>query len=530
MAKQHISYHLIVTALLVLTLSACNGLQSPVDGKGAEPTATAEMQVMDTEEPEPTDLPEPTDTPGPSPTPLVLESFIYGQVYHDECINNAADHFKESDIDKCVLQPDGSLKANGQYDEGEQTLSNAVIQLYLGACPSSMLVGQTSTNSQGFYVFPNIPAGQYCIVLDPHASENADRQPPWLPGEAITPGDGIYDLTIAQGEIVSDINFGWDFANLPLASKACTDIASFVEPSTSSELRYMSSGLPFESSWQLHNDGSCTWNSNYTLDFLLGEAMTDQLSLNLAESVEPGDSVTITLPLTAPEEKGEFIGAWEFRNDLGNPVSVGVGGEKLTVHIETSPSILGTKLFGSPDWFDSFDVIEYWNPSEGGNGGFIIADGRMQMYTNREDGFDIWLLTSPQASNGFVEAVFSTGEYCNDYDRYGLVVRSPQTNQGYFVGVTCNGFYSIRKWDGGKWTSYTGYRASDEIRQGGSQSNVVGAYFEESLLAIYINGELIESISLGNNFWHGGRFGVFIAAEVTEGFTVYVDEIAMWGY
>jgi hypothetical protein len=198
--------------------------------------------------------------------------------------------------------------------------------------------------------------------------------------------------------------------------------------------------------------------------------------------------------------------------------------------VETAPTILGTNLFGQPDWYDTFDTEANWNPSTGSDGGFAISDGRMEMFTAREDGFDIWLLTAPDVANGYVEAVFSTGEYCNQYDRYGLVVRSPQVNKGIFFGVTCNGTYSLREWNGQRWNNFTGFKKSDLVRQGGSQSNIIGIYFEEELLSMYINGTLVESIRIQGNYVHSGRFGVFIAAEITEGFTVYVDEIAMWGY
>jgi len=73
----------------------------------------------------------------------------------------------------------------------------------------------------------------------------------------------------------------------------------------------------FIKSWTIQNTGYCEWNTDYRLIFLSGDAMSGDVSINLSESVSPGESITLTTNLTAPSASGTYRGEWRVQSDLG---------------------------------------------------------------------------------------------------------------------------------------------------------------------------------------------------------------------
>lgn len=71
----------------------------------------------------------------------------------------------------------------------------------------------------------------------------------------------------------------------------------------------------FTKTWTLRNEGSCTWNPNYKVKFLSGDAMSGPTSKSFGATVTPGNSLTISLPLKAPGGTGTYKGVWGLYDD-----------------------------------------------------------------------------------------------------------------------------------------------------------------------------------------------------------------------
>jgi hypothetical protein len=83
----------------------------------------------------------------------------------------------------------------------------------------------------------------------------------------------------------------------------------------------------FTKTWRLTNNGTCTWNSSYQLVFDHGDGMgvPPNYSQTLtAGTVAPGQSVDVSVNLTAPAAPGTYTGYWRFRDPNG--VYFGIGG------------------------------------------------------------------------------------------------------------------------------------------------------------------------------------------------------------
>ena len=76
-------------------------------------------------------------------------------------------------------------------------------------------------------------------------------------------------------------------------------------------------GSDFTKTWRLENIGTCHWTSKYALVYTSGEQMGADKVTYLDETIEPGETVDISLTFTAPSAEGSHIGYWKLRNQNG---------------------------------------------------------------------------------------------------------------------------------------------------------------------------------------------------------------------
>jgi hypothetical protein len=90
----------------------------------------------------------------------------------------------------------------------------------------------------------------------------------------------------------------------------------------------MGPGEVFTKTWRLQNRGTCTWTSDYYLVFTGGTQMGDTLAVRLPGTVAPGQTVDVSVPLTAPNSQGRQVGYWMLRNPNGVLFGYGNNAEK----------------------------------------------------------------------------------------------------------------------------------------------------------------------------------------------------------
>lgn len=147
-----------------------------------------------------------------------------------------------------------------------------------------------------------------------------------------------------------------------------------------------------------------------------------------------------------------------------------------------------------------------------------------------------WRLANPTLKpfgNLYVQAVVTSGS-CSGNDQYGIIARVPkirEADRGYLFGLTCDGQYSIRTWDGkvapkGEMTRLVDWTKSDVIRAGSDQVNTIGVFTSGKTLALYVNGKKLAEVTDGT--YAQGNFGLFVAGFQTKNFTIKVSEMAYW--
>ena len=101
------------------------------------------------------------------------------------------------------------------------------------------------------------------------------------------------------------------------------ECASFVADVTIADGSYVAPGSTFTKTWRIRNNGTTTWTTNYKLVFVSGTQMANQSSVNLPYNVMPGQTVDISVQMTAPAEAGSYKSSWMLMNESGSQFGVG---------------------------------------------------------------------------------------------------------------------------------------------------------------------------------------------------------------
>lgn len=104
----------------------------------------------------------------------------------------------------------------------------------------------------------------------------------------------------------------------PTSGPACND-AAYIADVTVPDGTVMKPGEDFEKTWAIKNSGTCTWDEGYALVFVANDKM-DGYDLPIKtrnQFVDPGETVNMTILLTAHVAPGVYEGCWRMRDDAG---------------------------------------------------------------------------------------------------------------------------------------------------------------------------------------------------------------------
>jgi hypothetical protein len=98
---------------------------------------------------------------------------------------------------------------------------------------------------------------------------------------------------------------------------AYCDWVAFVKDVTIPDGTQLSAGEVFVKTWRLQNRGTCTWTSDYMLVYTSGDQMGSTTAVRLPGNVAPGQTVDVSVTLTAPAVNGYQRSYWMLRNPSG---------------------------------------------------------------------------------------------------------------------------------------------------------------------------------------------------------------------
>lgn len=112
----------------------------------------------------------------------------------------------------------------------------------------------------------------------------------------------------------------------PTATGVPCNKAAFVEDVTISDDTEIAPGGIFEKTWRLKNVGSCEWTSGYDLIYDHGDRMNAPDNVDFAGSVQPNQTVDLTVTLTAPTDGGTYRADFKLRSSDGIVFGIGNSG------------------------------------------------------------------------------------------------------------------------------------------------------------------------------------------------------------
>lgn len=194
------------------------------------------------------------------------------------------------------------------------------------------------------------------------------------------------------------------------ASSSC-DWAQFVADVTVADGTTFAPGAAFTKTWRLKNIGTCTWSTSYSLVFDTGDKMSGPSSVNLPSSVAPGQTVDLSLNLTAPGSAGHYRGYWKFKNASG--VLFGIGSTASSswwVDINVSGTSTGVAYdfaanYCSAAWYSLQGSLPCPG-TDGDSRGFVLQVSNPQL-ENGSASSGLGLITMPQnAYNGDIHGSY----------------------------------------------------------------------------------------------------------------------------
>ena len=105
-------------------------------------------------------------------------------------------------------------------------------------------------------------------------------------------------------------------APAPASVPSCKNGMAYVSDVTIPDGQRLSKGEGFRKTWRVQNTGSCTWTSDYTFVFVSGNQMGGR-TINIPGAVDPGQTVDLSVDMTAPSSDGTYQGNWQMRSPQG---------------------------------------------------------------------------------------------------------------------------------------------------------------------------------------------------------------------
>ena len=199
----------------------------------------------------------------------------------------------------------------------------------------------------------------------------------------------------------------------PAEALSTCDRAQFIADVTVPDGTIYAAGAAFTKTWRLKNIGTCTWTTSYALVFSSGDALGGSSSVNLPSNAAPGQTVDVSLNLTAPSSAGHYIGYWKFKNASGALFGIGSTGDKawwVEINVTGGSSTAGVAYdFAANRCYANWYNIQGNLPCAGTDGdarGFVLEVNQPQLENGTTDP-GVGLITAPQnAYNGDIHGAY----------------------------------------------------------------------------------------------------------------------------
>ncbi|MGC1375522.1 MAG: NBR1-Ig-like domain-containing protein [Anaerolineales bacterium] len=201
------------------------------------------------------------------------------------------------------------------------------------------------------------------------------------------------------------------FAPQITARTAACDAAQFVADVTIPDGTPFNAGDSFDKTWRLKNVGSCSWSTSYNLVFDTGNQMNAAASAPFSKSVAPGETIDLTVRMTAPAANGLFRGYWKLKNAAGVLFGIGAAADKsfwVEIRVAASGGSTGYDFVqnaASATWTSGAGTLPFPGAADDANGAGLKVDNP-KLEDGSLAGAPGLLMVPQNVYNGFVQAQY----------------------------------------------------------------------------------------------------------------------------
>ncbi len=119
--------------------------------------------------------------------------------------------------------------------------------------------------------------------------------------------------------------------------------ADFIGDVTIKDNTILQLSQPFTKTWRIKNAGTCTWTTAYKLILVGGDPMGSLPSVSMPINVAPGQTVDLSVNMTAPSAAGHYEGVWQLQAADGKTFGVGTAAkDNIWIRIRVIPPAFAT--------------------------------------------------------------------------------------------------------------------------------------------------------------------------------------------
>lgn len=232
---------------------------------------------------------------------------------------------------------------------------------------------------------------------------------------------------------------------LPAPVVLC-EAAAFVKDVTISDGTSLGRGANFTKTWRIQNVGTCSWSPSFTLVFTGGDRLNAPDGVGLPGYVNPGQSIDLSINMTAPNRDGHFQGYWKLRDPSGALFGIGAQAQSafwvdINVYGPTYTAYDFVANYCNAGWQNNNNDLPCPG-SEGDDRGYVIKLDHPVMENGKTED-EAGLLTVPKdANNGIIQGKYPALNI-QDGDRFQALINCQ------YKSYSCNVIFQLEYQIGG---------------------------------------------------------------------------------
>lgn len=185
------------------------------------------------------------------------------------------------------------------------------------------------------------------------ATEPPTATAPAAASDTPLPADtAVAEIAITEESAVPSTSTPTEGPPIPTNAPDCTNSAAFVTDVTIPDNTNVAGGTTFTKTWRVANNGTCIWGPTYTLTHYSDETLDAPASVPLGVTY-PGETLDISVDLTAPNATGTYRGNFVIKNPAGLIMKIADDSRlwviiNVTVTTDATPSATPTPLGAVP--------------------------------------------------------------------------------------------------------------------------------------------------------------------------------------